>query len=240
MAVYANDKVTKFGELALARLTNPSTSVYSPGTVSLDALRDELKTERAAVVAGSKDMSLLKPGHDFDAIVALMGYPDEIDDVVESHGRHVRVHVHVIRLHYYGHGQIEIENQFTQNWGWRITEMWLDVPNNFGPYTGDVISASDAALIFSTEPMGLRKLAKRLVTDHMTDTAILDRAAERTLFSMASHDEFELDALAYFCRLLGDSGNKKYRDILAKIASNADDQGLKKYAKVGQEKLEAL
>jgi hypothetical protein len=214
--------------------------VYSPGTVSLDALRDELKTERAAVVAGSKDMSPLKPGHDFDAIVALMGYPDQIEDVVESHGRHVRIHVHVIRLHYYGHGLIELENQFTQNWGWRITEMWLDVPNNFAPYTGDVINAGDAALIFSTEPMGLRKLAKRLVTDQVTDTAILDRVAERTLSSIASHDEFELDALAYFCRLLGDSGNKKYHDVVAKIAGGAEDPGLRKYGKVAQEKLEAL
>jgi hypothetical protein len=239
IAAYANDKITTFGNLSLAELTKPSASSFAKGTISLEGLRKELLEERAAR-SSRPDLALnIKDSDSLDSVIVTMGFPDALIETVDAKGfGRIKIRVRSLQLQYYGRGLVDIDNHFNAGSGWTVSQIWLDVPNKAAPYSGT--DAADAAMIMTSEPMALRKLSRQLASRHVTEGELLDRMAERIQISMDSQDDFEIIALRYFCRILGESGNKKYLDALSVVAAKSGNYGLQQYAKAGREKLEAL
>lgn len=240
IATYGHDKVSAHGELVLASLTGPAAPEYVAGTVSLARLREELAAERAAIKPGSGDLALIKPGHSLEALLKVMGYPDRIVETVESKGRMLHIRVRALELQYAGRGAVGMDNEFAAGLGWRVSEVWPDIPlpSTLPPYAGD--NPVDAALVMTSQPLVLSKLSRRLVRQKVTERALLDIVAERIRISVATKNEFETDALSYFCVLLGNSGDARYADVLRLAADNATASGTRRHAKESLEKLGAL
>jgi hypothetical protein len=241
IAAYSNEKITNFGNLSLAQFSKPSTDAYVAGTVSIEGLRASLNAVRSVPGSMPRTFAAIKPSDSVDSVIAALGYPDQLLETVESKGHAwAKLRVRSLQLQYYGLGLVDIDYHFAAGTGWAVSMVWLDVPNKAAPYSGTQLA--DASLIMTSEPMVLRKLAKRLASRHVTEAELLDRMAERIKISMDSKDEFEVDALKYFCRLLGASGDKKYVEALTWVAVRADNHNyiLKQHAIAAREKLEAL
>lgn len=240
IAVYAHEKVTSWGNLSLAELTEPSESVYSAGAISLEQVRKQLLDERTALGRGTAaNFSAIKAGDSLDTVIPAMGYPDELIEKVASGGWGVvRIRSRSLQLQYYGRGLVHIDNHFVAGKGWTVSVVWPDVPTKAAPYSGP--RPDDARLIMTTEPMLLRKLAKRLLSQRVTETELLDRAAERIQVLANRKDEFEIDAIALLIRLLAASGDKKYIEALGSVEARSEDSGLAYRAKLAREQLQAL
>ena len=239
ISTYANEKVSTFGNLSLAQLILPSESGFSAGSISLDEFRIQLESERSALVKAAGDISVIKPADSLDSVIAVMGYPDALLETVDSRGfGGWKFRVRSLQLQYYGRGLVDIDNRFASGQGWTVSVVWPDVSTKAAPYSGP--RPDDARLIMTTEPMLLRKLAKRLVSKRVTEAELLDRAAERIQVLANPKDEFEVDALALLVRLLAASGNKKYIEALGSVAARSEDSSLAYRAKLAREQLEAL
>ncbi len=235
VSTYAHEKVSKFGSLALLEMTKPADAGYVAGTVSLDQLRTDLAAQRAAIMSTTRTFSSVTTGQSIDEIFTAAGYPDEIRETVESKGwGMVKIHTRSLQFFYYGLGVVDVDySALAETHGWRVVALWYDVRHNASPYTGT--KRSEAALVMTSEPMLLMKLSRRMVSQRVTETELLDRVAERIRISLKSRKEHDVFALTYFCRLLGDSGNARYKDILQLAANDAGDNGIRKHAKVALE-----
>jgi hypothetical protein len=238
ISAYANKKVTTFGNLSLAELTKPADTTYLPGSISLVELRRELQADRAARVAGSTPFSALKTGDSVDSLIANFGYPNELIETVDSHGHGVvKIRVRSLQFLYVGRGLVDVDNHFNSGLGWTVSAVWPDLASDAPPYAGSL--PNDAALVMTSEPMVLLKLSRKLVSRHVTEPELLDRVVERIKVSMNSKDGLETDALRFFCRLLGNSKDKKYIESLAWIAGRSMNPNVAYAAKVAGEQLAA-
>lgn len=239
VTIYAHEKVSTFGKLSLEQLVVPSDSAYRTGDISVDDLRKELESERSALTRSDGDITVIKPADSLDSVIAIMGYPDQLLETVHSKGHlYVKVRVRSLQLHYPGRGFVDIDNHFASDFGWTVSTVWPHIPSKSEPYSGP--NPDDAALIMTTQPMALRKLARRLVSRRVSDTQLLDRVAERVQILANPGDEYELDALVYLCRLLGASGNNKYIDALNAVSAGGESLGLRQQARFAREKLGVL
>ncbi|NTV15353.1 MAG: hypothetical protein HGA96_15720 [Desulfobulbaceae bacterium] len=75
--------------------------------------------------------------------------------------------------------------------------------------------------------------AKRIVKEGVTDTAVLDALNKDLLaiYNLTPRDRSKCDSIAWMVKALGSSANPKYKDTIAKIANEADNDTVKKWAK---------
>lgn len=81
--------------------------------------------------------------------------------------------------------------------------------------------------------------AKRIMRSRTTDTVLYD-AVEKALlenFRKSSADRHHIDAMAWLCKALGASGNKKYRSTLNLVATQSNSRKLNGYAQKSLNKL---
>lgn len=77
----------------------------------------------------------------------------------------------------------------------------------------------------------LRYLGKAYALSGLTDTVTLDVIAQHVWNRRETPDSTEADALAYLCKALGNSGNPRYRAVLAQIAEQGGHARLRRHAK---------
>lgn len=229
ISAYNHEKITAHGNLVLAELNIAGEETFVADMASLDLVRQKLAEDRLSIKASSGNFSDLKPDHSLDVVIRVMGYPDEIVETVESRGHLVNVHLHSLQLRYYGRGLVDIDNEFAAKLGWRASDVWPDVENSLPPYADE--RAIDAALVMTSHPMVLLKLSVRLVRGRVIEAAVLERVAERIRISARTTNEFEANALSYFCALLGNSGDRRYASALEFAIREAKVGRLRRHAK---------
>jgi hypothetical protein len=141
--------------------------------------------------------------------------------------------VRSVRLVYPGQGMVDIGSPAG---GWEVVDVWPDVPNQAPAYSGQF--PDDAALLMTSDPMVLVKLAGKLRRRGEREPALLDRVAERLRVSMGTEDEYEASALAHLSLLLADSGDRRYVDVLRAASTRAPDHRLKGHAADSLKQLE--
>ena len=75
--------------------------------------------------------------------------------------------------------------------------------------------------------------AKRIVKDGVNDAATLDALEKEVLavYNQVGHDRNKGDSVAWMVKALGASVNPKYKETIAKIAQDAENDAVKKWAK---------
>lgn len=78
----------------------------------------------------------------------------------------------------------------------------------------------------------MRKAAKILIRKYPDNPRVLNAAEHVLLAGYASHsgNRVYVDAMAYLCKMLGRSGKKRFKPTLEKVAREATDRKLKRYA----------
>ena len=235
MAAYGNDKLTKYGTLAVADMTAASGEPFARGTVALPAVRAELEAERKALVGKGGAIATLLPGTSLQTVLETLGYPADIDERVDVRkgAAFVNIRVHNLRLVYPGQGLVDVNRPGK---GWQVFDVLPDVPHRAPDYTGKF--PDDANGLMTSDSMRLVKLAGRLRRRAEREPALLDRVAERLRVSHATRDEYEASALAHLAHLLADSGQLKYADVLRTAATGAQDGRLKRHTEEALEQLD--
>lgn len=86
-------------------------------------------------------------------------------------------------------------------------------------------------LLANGGPISIRDAAKSIYNTGEKDPQVLDALAETLLQNYQKSDRDSVDAMAWACRALGNSGNARYRDTLKEVVENGGHKKLKKYAK---------
>jgi hypothetical protein len=234
LAVYANKKLDEHGALALAQMTGASSEPFARGTVDLAALRAELAAERKAMTGTGASLATFVVGTPVQAVLEALGFPADVTERVESRKAGVvSFRVRSVRLVYPGQGMVDIGSPAG---GWEVVDVWPNVPNQAPAYSGQF--PDDAALLMTSDPMVLVKLAGKLRRRGEREPALLDRVAERLRVSMGTEDEYEASALAHLSHLLADSGDRRYVDVLRAASTRAPDHRLKGHAGESLKQLE--
>ncbi|MEH6565941.1 MAG: hypothetical protein V7756_11505 [Halopseudomonas sp.] len=156
----------------------------------------------------------IQSGESSDAVKARMGEPDRYSRqdpnplLVGRKG--------YSSYHYDGLGEVQIRDGFV----FRILPQVV-IPNELadirsGLYTGDSES--------------LRQLAQNLFKVGEARQDALDLVAQRLWDGKAEEGHNTVDAMAWFCRLLGKSGNSRYRKLMAQLEQQAETRKLRRYA----------
>ncbi len=106
-----------------------------------------------------------------------------------------------------------------------------------GP-TPDMVSTLLAELV-SGDPVKERRAAKILYRDHLLDLRIVDPVADALLagFSVNLDDGNHVDAIAWMCNILGDSGRRDHAATLKTVVRGSRHKKIKGYANVNFRKL---
>jgi hypothetical protein len=86
--------------------------------------------------------------------------------------------------------------------------------------------------IRSGNDLQIRRAAKGILRSKLTHSAIMEAAREELLkgYLIKVRDRYHIDAMAYLCRILGSSGNPRYKATLQQVAQSGTHRKLRKYA----------
>lgn len=228
---YQHKKIDKYAEAALEDMTrqDPAPSVG----IDLMALRGQLQAERDAMQATNTAVASYALGTPLETVLRDQGYPPRTSRTMKTAGyRYVQVTLRALRLHYPDLGMIDIGNGSASGRSWVVTRFW---PKLGDAYTGDYLF--EAMALVNGNDRELSDVAHELVTTKVREPQLLDLAEARIRQSMATRFEHEVQGLAYLCRLLGASGDRKYVDVLRKAAEDGADGGLRRHARRGLDEL---
>jgi len=186
----------------------------------------------------------IKTGQTIDEVYLVLGAPEFVTGVSLPRGKagflfvRVKLSTDQIQFRYPGVGIARFG--FDEGSGrWLLSagiseipgRYWIDSRGRFGSIL-DVAEFGEAA--------DLRLLKKNLAgRNPPTDQELLDRIVDRIYFSQLDSGNELVQALAHLCRLVGDSGNGKYKAVMLKIAESADHRTLRRHAKQAAERLVA-
>lgn len=83
----------------------------------------------------------------------------------------------------------------------------------------------------------IRDMAKAFANQAEVSTELLDSFAQKVWNERNSSDKVMIDAVAWLCTVIGNSGNLRYQQALSDIAADTSSNKLKKYAQKAQGKL---
>lgn len=232
VAVYQNDKIGKYAELALAAMTEGDPA--PPPAIDLATLRTQLQGEREGMRgSGRATATGVEPGTPLESVLAELGYPDRVSETRSVAGyMYVKIASQAMRLDYDGLGMVDVGDGTAAGHSWVATRFW---PTLAG-YTGDF--PFEATAVTHGRGRELLAVATRIESLNVRETQLLDIVANRIRASMGSDESAEVKALAYLCRLLGASKDHKYASLLQDVASNGGDHVLRRHAKRGLDELQ--
>ncbi len=240
----AKDK-TKVKETSLIRYltdaqkalaANPRTNPFVGGGMNLDSVRDELKKNRKVVSPSqvAPHFASMSGGQRLDDIYNRFGVPDKISAMSESRGSagflfvKVRLSDDRIVFTYPELGEIRFGYDDSVN-DWVVANASSSQGLHWLAKDGRFVTTGEAIRIGDFDDLNL--IRKQLSQQKAPiDITLLDHIADRIYFSQKEDDGSMADILAHLCKLLGKSGNGKYKQMLREVSETAAHKTLRKYA----------
>lgn len=226
-----------FTEAKTALAGSTTTNPFVGGKLDLDKFRDDLVKNRKKNPPETMIRTLfeeLKAEQPLNDVYAKLGAPEKIKGINVPRGKVGFMHVKVkmsddrIVLGYPGLGELTFGYDTTDG-NWLLVNakssgnlQWLEREGRFATKM-DVVSNGDAR--------DLRQLTTTLLKQkNSLDTAILDRVADRIYHSQTETDGHMADVLAHMSKLLRNSKNGKYKQLLQDVSEKAAHATLRKHA----------
>jgi hypothetical protein len=219
-----------------ALAASPRSNPFVGGGMNLDSVRDELKKSRKVVLASvsASHFAGVSVGQRLDDVYNRFGAPDKISAMSESRGSagflvvKVRLSDDRIVFTYPGLGEIRFGYDDSVN-DWVVANASSSQGLHWLAKDGRFVTLSEAIRIGDFDDLNLvRKQLSR--QKEPIDNALLDQVADRIYFSQKEEDGSMADVLAHLCKLLGKSGNGKYKQMLREVSETAAHKTLRKYA----------
>lgn len=231
VAGYRHGKIGKYAEAALKDMTEGDATPAA--AIDLPGLRAQLQAEREAM-RGSNRQAI--PDVDFgtplEEVLAQLGYPRRIGETSRTDGAMmVKITQHAMRFDYADLGMVDVGDGTAMGHSWIATRYW---PMLAG-YTGE--HPFEATAVTNGRSGELMRAAIAIERANLREPQLLEIVAARIRRSMGSNDSAEVNGLAYLCRLLGASGDRKYAPLLQEVAEKGGDSALRRHAKRGLDEM---
>jgi hypothetical protein len=110
---------------------------------------------------------------------------------------------------------------------WVVTRFWPKLDDYTGEYP------FEATAVTNGTGREMLDVAMALESAGVREPQLLDIVSNRIRRSMGSRDAAEVKALAYFCRVLGASKDRKHAPLLQEVADKGGDNALRRHARRG-------
>jgi hypothetical protein len=223
-----DSKNKKYINKALTTLGDAANSGYAPACTGLDTLRSKVLQGRIAAKLSRDQLSAVKEHTPLDAIYQALGIPSAAAQYsYESFRPFIgRITLDNLELFYGGSGSLRFDYSTDH---WEVYKVLASVS-----VEGVDANSSNLDLIervLSGDPEVYRQTADDMIDQKRFPADVLDTAARRVWLERGSTDDDAVDALSWLCKLLGASGNVRYRTVLSALADQASGKELRKYAK---------
>ena len=96
-----------------------------------------------------------------------------------------------------------------------------------------------AQMLASGGVTSMQRGAEEIFNQKLTDQELLDVAAEALVqnYTKNTKSETYADSMAWLCKALGNSGNGRYKELLTKVAKEAETKKLRSYCDKGADNL---
>lgn len=231
-----DSKNKKYINKALVALGSAATSDYAPACTGLDELRSRVVQGRVAAKVSHDQLSAVKEHTPLDAVYQALGIPTAAAQYsYESFRPFIgRITLDNLELFYGESGSLRFDYS---------TDHW-EVYKVVASVTVEGVDANSPNLdlihrVLSGDPEVYRQTADDMIDQKRFPTDVLDAAARRAWLERGSTDDDAVDALSWLCKLLGESGNARYRSVLSALVDQAAGKELRKYAKKSLDMLPA-
>lgn len=215
-------KLRKHSKQALKNFTKSDTEQFNGIEFNFSVVKTELKN--SAIPVNKEGLSNLYVGDTGNRVLSEVGTPDRIVvDYVSKHQAWVgRVSHPHIALVYTDLGKIRLDHPGQK--GTHVVVGRIDLVHQ---------SSSDdyIASLAETDPSRIRDTAKRMYRAYVDDPEAMKLSIKYINENMSKKDKLSVDAMAWLCKVVGQSGSSDYYAQLIHISKNAKSGKLKKYAK---------
>ena len=235
LANMSDEKSQKYLRQARANLQGTAASLFHGGTLDVAQVRERLQKRSRPRAAGQAESRFdgVHKGQSLNEIYATFGQPDAVSGVnipgrAIGHGPvQVRTSRDMIVFDYGGLGAVRFAYD-EAGADWLVAEAtsdkglyWSNGGGRFGSFDDFVATGDDG---------DLREVVKLLRKRDRIERSTLDRVADRIYQLRVDPDDDLADTLAWLCRILGDSGDGRYKQMLAEVADSGGDKTLRRHA----------
>jgi len=242
LANVAGKSTIKHLKLARDRLEGTTTDSFEGGKTDLEQIHTRLmkKGEATSVNKVANLFPEVRKGQSLDEVFSALGAPDGVSGVSVTNGRaghsfvKVRTSDDMIAFMYNGMGTIRfVFDDASARYNWLLADASSDKGLIWKPLDGKFVTLNDLVnrdLITSGDAAELREIIYHLRKQESIERDILDRVADRVYRSRLESGGEMADALAWLCKILGKSGDGRYKQILSEVSNTAVNEKLRKYA----------
>lgn len=179
-----------------------------------------------AALSRQQQFSRLPECEHSSVVEAKLGAPD---DISERSGSAWTMRPRTTIYHYTGMGEVHFIGRGEELFVSSITRTAL-TEEELTPFSLE-------ERLHSENADALRAEARGLYSQRVNDPVMLDMIGQRLWEEKYATDPVMIDAMAWFCRVLGQSGDGRYRPLLNDIAKETGDRKLRRYAEAGRDAL---
>jgi putative component of toxin-antitoxin plasmid stabilization module len=213
---------------ALAALGSATVGDYTPACTGLDELRSKVLQGRVGARVSHDQLSAIKEHTSLDAVYQALGIPSAAAQYNYETSRPFigGITLDNLELFYGESGSLRFDYS---------TDHW-EVYKVLAAVAVEDVDANSPNLdlihrVLSADPEVYRQAADDMIEQKRFPADVLDAAARRVWLERGSTDDDAVDALSWLCKLLGASGNVRYRTLLTALVDQASGKELRKYAK---------
>ena len=218
-----SNKVKRYFKGAIKELNNAEDLQFDAANYTVQAAVSNPKHIRAT----AKNFQRVKVGDTLEVVLSLLGQPDGVGQYIRSYRRPFigRQTFQNLRLSYINFGSMELRYEQTH---------WLvDLKSEQTDADISAVSADYRDLLsrlVSNDVTQIRSAAREAIKLPLTDQAALDHVAQYIWDNQSTQNGQFADSLAWLCKVLSNSNNGRYKEVLNTLAQKPIHKKITRYA----------
>lgn len=225
-----SNKIKRYFKGAIKALNNTEDLQFDAAYYTVQAVLSDPKHIRAT----AENFQRVKVGDTLEVVLSLLGQPDGVGQYIRSYRRPFigRQTFQNLRLSYINFGSMELRYEETH---WLVDLKSKQTDADISAVSADVRDL--LSRLVSNDVTQIRSAAREAIKLPLTDQAALDHIAQYIWDNQDTQNDQFADSLAWLCKVLSNSENGRYKEILATIAQKPIHKKITRYAAKSAKKL---
>jgi len=218
-----SNKIKRYFKAAIKDLENTDVPQFDAAKYTAQAASVNPKHIRTT----AENFKRIKVGDTLEVVLSMLGKPDGVGQYIRSYSRPFigRQTFQNLRLSYINFGSMELRYEETH---------WIvDLKSKQTDADISTVAAEHRDLLsrlVSNDVTQIRSAAREAIKLPLTDQASLDHIAQYILDNQDTQDGHFADSLAWLCKVLSNSKNGRYKEVLATLAQKPIHKKITRYA----------